>query len=282
MNNKFHKKMLLFFSTFLVLTILNPITFGQTKKELNKKIDNIEGKVERISIQTDKGIVNFTGKEAEEILKKLKKKEHKFAFSFNDHSFFDDDYNMVFFSDDDNSFFDDDDCIFEVNFGKTGFKKSVEVKEVDGKKEVTIKTTKDGKTTIKTLKGKEAEEYLDKKDKHLKHFSWFKKGGKKIQIKLKNFKVSLKDEMKKYFRHHKNDIGVEKTIDIKIKDGVKEVTVITTNDGKKTVNVYKGKEAEEYLENLDNDDDINIDIDDKDSVTKIIIIKKEKKTKKDK
>lgn len=265
MNNKFHKKMLLFFSTFLVLTILNPITFGQTKKELNKKIDNIEGKVERISIQTDKGIVNFTGKEAEEILKKLKKKEHKFAFSFNDHSFF-----------------DDDDCIFEVNFGKTGFKKSVEVKEVDGKKEVTIKTTKDGRTTIKTLKGKEAEEYLDKKDKHLKHFSWFKKGGKKIQIKIKNFKGGLKDEMKKYFRHHKNDIGVEKTIDIKIKDGVKEVTVITTNDGKKTVNVYKGKEAEEYLENLDNDDDINIDIDDKDSVTKIIIIKKEKKTKKDK
>ena len=61
----------MFCSVFLVLTFLSSITFGQIKKELNKKLYNIEGTAEKISIQTDKGAVNFTGKEAEEFLENL-------------------------------------------------------------------------------------------------------------------------------------------------------------------------------------------------------------------
>lgn len=43
---------------------------------------------------------------------------------------------------------------------KKEVKKNVEVNVTDGKKEVVIEETKDGKTTKKILKGKEAEEYL--------------------------------------------------------------------------------------------------------------------------
>ena len=66
----------MFCSVFLVLTFLSSITFGQIKKELNKKLYNIEGTAEKISIQTDKGAVNFTGKEAEEFLENLENKDN--------------------------------------------------------------------------------------------------------------------------------------------------------------------------------------------------------------
>ncbi len=252
MNNLSHKKMIVFSFIALGLTFLSPITFGQIKKELNNKLNKINGKVEKISIQTDKGTVNFTGKEAEEILKKLKKKGNKFVLTVDDGSFF------------------DDDNLFEIKSGKNGIKESVKVKEINGRKEITIKTTKDGKTTVKILRGKKAEEYLDKKNKNSKRLTWIGKDGKNVKIKVGKFKVDT------------NDKDVEKTIEVKIKDGKKEITVTTIRDGNKSVKIYKGKEADEFLKNHEDDDDITIDIEVKDSIGKTIIIKKEKKTDKDK
>ena len=196
MNNQSHKKMLAFCSAVLVLTFLSPITSGQIKKELNNKLNKIKGKVVMISIQTDEGTVNFTGKEAEEILKKLKKKGNKFVFSANDDSFF------------------DDGNILEIKSGKDGIKKSVTVKEINGKTEVTIKTTKDGKTTVKTLKGKEAGEYLDKKDKDSKYLFWIDKDGKKVKIKMEKIKVDTND--KDWVDNNGKDIFIFKKLLINI------------------------------------------------------------------
>ena len=137
----------------------------------------------------------------------------------------------------------------------------------DGKKEVTIKTTKEGKTTVKTLKGKEAEDYLNKHKVHSNYFSRVDKNGKDVII--------LKGKMKKHFKSKGND---EKEIEVIVNNGVKEITVTITKNGKKSVKVYKGQEAEKFLENLDDNDEINVDINDKDNMTKIIIFKKEKKT----
>ena len=271
-------KLLTVLSVFLIFAFLSPNILGQSKKELHKKLDKIEGKVKKISIQTDKGTVTFTGKEAEEILKNLKKKESKFVFTVDEDNVFDKDHNVFFLSDDDDI----------ISFDKDGLAKKIKVEIVDGKKEVTIETKKDGKTTTKVLKGKEAEEYLKKNKIRSKRFLWKDKNGKrlnKFEVKTGNnvwFSddddvVVIKDKMKKHFKGKNN---IEKEIEVKVKDGVKEVTVTTTKDGKKTVKKYKGKEAEEFLENLNDDDEIDIDIDTKDHHKKIIILKKE--TKKDK
>jgi len=279
MKNLFNNKFITLCSAFLVIAFLSPITFGQNKKELHKKLDKIDGKVKKISIQTDKGTVSFTGKEAEEILKKLKKKENKFVFSVDRDDVFDKHHDVMFFSDDDN--------IFDVD--KDGLSKKVKVEIINGKKEATIETTKDGKKTVEKLKGKEAEEYLKKNKVRSKTFSWKDKDGKKI--KMKRFKVKsgnnvwfdkddgdviiLKNKKKKHFKH--ND-SVEKEIKINVKNGKKEVTVTTTKDGKKIVKTYKDKDDEKYLEKLEHDDDITVDIKDKDNMKKIIIKKKDKKT----
>ena len=89
--------------------------------------------------------------------------------------------------------------------------------------------------------------------------------------------VVNKDKKRKQYKRKNN---IEKEIEVKVKGGVKEIKVTTTKEGKKTVKKYKGKEAEEFLENLNDDDDIDINIDTKDHHKKIIILKKE--TKKDK
>ncbi len=271
-------KLLTVLSVSLIFAFLSPNILGQGKKDLHKKLDKIDGKVKKISIQTDKGTIDFTGKEAEEILKRLKKKENKFVFTVDGDDVFDKHHNVMFFSDDDD--------IFDVE--KDGLSKKVKVEIVDGKKEVTVETAKDGKTTKKVLKGKEAEEYLKKNKIRSKHFLWKDKKGKR----LKKFEVKtgdnvwfsddddvvvIKDKMRKHFKGKNN---IEKEIEVKVKGGVKEVTVTTTKEGKKTVKKYKGKEAEEFLENLNDDDDIDINIDTKDHHKKIIILKKE--TKKDK
>lgn len=282
MKETIQSKLKSIFTIILIMAFISPLLWGQDKKELRKKIDKIDGKVTKISIQTDKGTVEFTGKEAEEMLKKLKKKENRFVFSVDDDSIFDDDHNIAFFSNDDDNFFDVD---------LDGIKEKLEAKEVDGEKVVTITTTKDDKTTVKTLKGKEAEEYLEKhKAKDFK-IKWKDKNGK--NIKLRKFKVNtddkdwvdkdgnviiLKDKMKKHFVF-KDDPDNHKEIEVKVNDGVTEVKVTETIDGKEVVKTYKGKEAEEYLDKLKDSDDITIDLKDKDKTNTIII---EKKTKKEK
>ena len=50
-------------------------------------------------------------------------------------------------------------------------------------------------------------------------------------------------------------------IDVEDEDGEKTVTVITEEDGEEKTETFKGKEAEEYLENLKDDGEIAINID---------------------
>ena len=282
MKNTTQTKLKFFFLIVLITAFVGSLNFAQDKKELNKKLSKIDGKVTKISIQTDQGIVEFTGKEAEEMLKKLKQKENKFVFTVGSDSIFDGDHNVVFFSDDNDDFFDVD---------IKGIKEKVKVEEIDGNKVVTIETTKDGKSTVKKLTGKEAEEYLGKHKVKDYEFNWKDKDGKKIKVKKIKVNVDdkdwvdkegnviiLKDNMKKHFID-KDDLENHKEIQVTVKDGITVVTVTETIEGKEVVNTFKGKEAEEYIENLKDTDNITIDIKDKDKVKTIII---EKKTDKDK
>ena len=76
------------------------------------------------------------------------------------------------------------------------------------------------------------------------------------------------------------DLGkLEKKVMVTENDGKKLVTVTTNENGKENVEVYEGKAADEYLDKLqkENDLDIKVNIDNSKKLKKIIIEKKEKK-----
>ena len=81
-----------------------------------------------------------------------------------------------------------------------------------------------------------------------------------------------------------NDVtdGVQKRINVEIKDDSKVVTVTTIKDGKKNIEVFEGKAADEYLDKMksqhDADGNIEIHKDKKHKKIKKIIIEKEEET----
>lgn len=85
------------------------------------------------------------------------------------------------------------------------------------------------------------------------------KGGKHIIKKLKG------DDNVMIFKHGDNDdfdiLEDGKTVKVEVEDenGEKKVTVITKEDGKEKVEVFEGKEADEYLEKMNEDGNMTID-----------------------
>lgn len=75
---------------------------------------------------------------------------------------------------------------------------------------------------------------------------------------------------------------IRKKVKVEAEDGNKKVTVTTTENGEEKVEIYEGKEADEYLEKMKSEnDDFNISINKKEDGKKVkkIIIKKEKEEK---
>ena len=100
--------------------------------------------------------------------------------------------------------------------------KEISVEDENGVKKVTIKSTEDGKTTVETFTGKEAE------------------------AKLKELENPASDE---------NTVAVVDgvTIDVNMEevDGVKTLTIKRTEDGKTATETYTGAEAETKLKELE-------------------------------
>lgn len=273
---------------FLVLFIFSSsILFGQDKK-LKEKIEEIKGEAEEIIIKTDEGEFTFSDKQAQTLLKKIKKSMKKF----------------VFFSDDENEFevdvdFDSDfewsvgDQNFEILLedDEDGTEKEIKINLNDGEKRVEITTKKDGEETTEVLEGEEAEEYLEKhrsnninvflkKDFKSGNFNWFDKLSvpqrvkvkmidgdsikvitKRITDKIRNIQIdsdSILFEVKKdldnedhliFLQKCCDDDSMEKEVEVIEEDGSKKVIIKETVDGETKETVLEGKEAEEYLEN---------------------------------
>lgn len=244
---RFNKPVLILISFLFTLTIL-----AQEKDTWKEKIKNLKGDITKIVVQTNDGVVTLTGEEAEEAFKNLK------GNSF------------VFYSDDDVVHFDgknhsavwqyvvdgDEDNVFSIK-EKDGYHliwiteelegedwdtKEIEVDVEDGKKKITITTTKDGKETVEVLEGEEADEYLDKHNKA--------KGKIGVYSSGKNFSKYFDKNSKNVWVYETLDDkeGDEKNVKVEIKDGKKTVTITTTKDGKESTEVLEGREADEYLE----------------------------------
>jgi hypothetical protein len=139
---------------FVALGLFTTKLFAQEKDVLREKLENLKGKVEKITLKVDGKDAVFEGKDAEMLFKKLQKQkiEHKMWIGSDD---MDEgpDCDWAFISDEDSP---------DVDIH--GIEKKVKVEDKDGKKSVTITTTKDGKEETKVLSGEEAEKFI-KEDK---------------------------------------------------------------------------------------------------------------------
>ncbi|MEW6508304.1 MAG: hypothetical protein AB1432_11220 [Bacteroidota bacterium] len=160
MNQTITKKLFII-SFFFLIGILSQAIFAQDKKDdMSSKLDQLKGKVEKITVKVDGKDVVFEGSEAEGLVKKLR------AFGKMP--------NIVWFSED-GEFKDKDGNVMLYRFNKKGkeFKvdaageenKKVEVKIEDSNKKVTVTNFKDGKEETKIYEGEEAEKFLKENEK---------------------------------------------------------------------------------------------------------------------
>lgn len=254
--------------------------FGQTEKPLKEKLEKVTGKVEKITVKTDKGSFIFEGAEAEKLLKRMQQVSHKVKVKL----FSDDAENLsvgkgtkiIVFNDEDADIDSDNINVWvEKLEDDDEHKKDVDVEVKNGKKFLTVTTNENGKKKIKVYTGKDADKYLkENKDKDVHHLKLdkIKKGQKLIWVE--------KEE-----DSEDNDVGekIEKKIKVEDKNGVKTITVTTTENGKSRVKTYSGKDAEEFLDKMEKDMDFNIKFKGNNragkNIEKIIIMEKEKKDK---
>src|SRR3989339_290438 len=144
----------------LILGLFSMAVFAQEKDEAKSKLDNLKGKIEKLTIKADGKDVVFEGKDAEKLVKMLKNNQHK-GFMFRS-----EDGNMMKMRGGNVMMLrskDDDE-----NDGENNKKVKVEVND-DGKK-ITVTTMKDGKEETKVYEGEDAEKFLKEK-KGMKHFN---------------------------------------------------------------------------------------------------------------
>jgi hypothetical protein len=226
---------LLIGSLFLTIT-------AQEKEGWKDKVKKIKGDVSKIVIQTEDGEVTLTGKDAEEAFQNLI--GNSFVIYSDDE--FDPKHNKVFYikeSDKGNMFsikkLKDKNVVWVTEeVDEDGIEKEVKVEIIDGKKKVTITTTKDGKESVEVLEGEEAEKYLEK-NSDLK----FDDEGGNVMI-LKGNKVKGKNFA--WVGAYDEGEGV-KHVNVEVIDGEKVVTVTTTEDGEEKTIILEGVGADGFI-----------------------------------
>lgn len=146
---------------FVLMGFFSLALFAQEKEESKSKLDQLKGKVEKITVKVDGKDVVFEGKEAQRIADQLRDQKRIKIVTNNESE--PGEGKVVFFRSREKG--DDND---EIN--DKDVKKKVEIESEDGNKTVTVTTTKDGKEETKTYKGEEAEKFL-KDEKGMKHIS---------------------------------------------------------------------------------------------------------------
>lgn len=140
------------FTLVLAVFLFNVSFYAQEKNdEMENKLKQIKGNIEKITVKVDGKDVVFEGKDAEKLGQGLK--------------MFSKVPKLTWISEDDANSKGPRVMKFKINDGadlssKSGDEKKVEVKIEDGKKKVTVTTTKDGKEETKVYEGEEAEKFL--------------------------------------------------------------------------------------------------------------------------
>ena len=177
-----------------------------------------------------------------------------------------------------------------ITFAQSDVKKML--KDINGKvDEIVIKS--DGK--VFTFSGDEAAELFTtmKNDKEVKSFSFTTKDGKVFtddsltkKIIIKDLDVDSENEVLVFVdEDFDSDDADIKKIEKKVMvsdDGGKKIVKVTTNEGgKENIEIYEGKAADEYLEKMKSEKEIEVNVDvkkeDGKKVKKIVIEKEVKK-----
>ena len=153
-----------FFAIVIILTLglFSMAIFAQEKDETKSKLDNVKGKIEKLTIKADGKDVVFEGKDAEKLVGMLKGNTHKEIMikGMDGKTMKMGGGNVVMFRSKDNNADEKD--------GEN--KKNVKVEVNDNGKKITVTTMKDGKEETKVYEGEAAEKFL-KEENGMKHFN---------------------------------------------------------------------------------------------------------------
>ena len=157
------------------LTIFTAILLSTSlsAQDLNEKIKDIEGEVNKITITTEEGVYNFEGDDAIKLFKKMKSSGNSFVW----HSTDEDGKKKIVFLDSDKaehhmeiSEGDDEELIIiseNIDKEADGISKKVKVEVEDGNKKVTVTTKENGEEKTEVYEGDEADKYIEEmKVKH--------------------------------------------------------------------------------------------------------------------
>jgi hypothetical protein len=154
-------------AAFIYLLITAHTTLAQN--DLNKKINDIDGTIDKITITSDGKEYLFEDKDAEKLFKKMKSNQVQ-SFVWNSS---DDSIKKVIILDATGNEDeievnggDDNVVIIKTNKGlediDDGITKKIKVDVEDGNKKVTVTTKENGQEKTEVYEGKEAEEYIEK------------------------------------------------------------------------------------------------------------------------
>ncbi len=154
------------FFTMMVIILLGLFSLtllAQEKEEAKSKLNQLKGKVEKITVKVDGKDVVFEGEDAQKMADKMKSEKRIKVSSSRDFEHFEEGDGKVMMFRSKAKAGD-----FETKVGD--IKKKIKVEDKDGKKVVTITTMKDGKEETKTYEGDEAEKFLNE-EKGMKHIT---------------------------------------------------------------------------------------------------------------
>jgi len=271
------KHILILVLFFLGISFSNITAQYDAAESVNKKLKDLKGDVSKITIETEDGSVILMGKEAEYLYNKLKAHKRVHFISEGEMEHNGGDHKVIIMGDgsdketiiikkygDKNIEWiegDDDHTIImkKMHGDAKMIKKEIEVEDEDGETVVKVTTTTDGEVEVETYTGEDAEKFLEKQ-----------KDGKVYKIKIEddiNWDIDADDDMMK------------KKVKVEVEDGGKKVNVTTYENGEKKVEVFEGDEADELIEKMKKEHDVDVIIsEDEDGkvIKKKVIIKKEK------
>jgi hypothetical protein len=221
----------------IILLLAGIISINAQSDETKAKLKSIDATVTKITIETEDGNVEIVGDDAVALFKKMKsqKKYMVKTMGHGKHGEF------MFFNDGTN---------------QKNMDVEIEIDNTDGEQVVIVKKNVDGKETIKKHRGEEAEKFISEHSKN---------GNDGIII------VKMDDNID--WISNGDEDCLTKKINVEIENGERTITVTTTENGEESVEVYSGKDADNFLKNNSNSDKkiIFISEDDEESTVRMIV-----------
>ncbi len=191
-----------YFTSFSFLTVTSALFFSLTlfAQDVEKRIKDIDGEVNKITITTEDGEYTFEGEDAVKLFKKMKSSGNSFVWHSTDK---DGKKKIVFLDSDDKEhhvevFGDDADEMIviseDIDSDIDGVNKKIKVEVEDGNKTVTVTTKEDGEEKTEVYEGKDADEYIkEMNEKHGRDMDIFIENDSDGKVKKK--KVIIEKEV---------------------------------------------------------------------------------------